>query len=76
MSMHPSLRSASKMKAIKSVLTRLERIKDLIQKGKSVDDMSGFNLPKTKVLKVKIAKKAAKEEKKEEGEVAEAEKKE
>ena len=49
----------------RSVLTRIERIKDLMKKGLWKESQAVIGLPKTKMLKIK-ARKAAKE-KKEEG---------
>ncbi len=65
MTLHSSLKSADKRSSQKSVLRRLERVKLLIEKGKKIEEISVFNLPKVKVTKVKI-KKAVREEKKEE----------
>jgi len=66
--MHPSFKSAGKMKAVKSVPSRLERVKELLQKGSKATDISGFKLPKAKVVRVKISKRSAREEKKAEEE--------
>ncbi len=49
----------------RSVLTRIERIKELMKKGAWKENQSVIGLPKTKMLKIK-ARKASKE-KKEEG---------
>ncbi len=65
MTLHSSLKSADKKGAQKSVLSRMERIKLLVEKGKKIDEVPVFGLPKIKVAKVKI-KKTVKEEKKEE----------
>ena len=49
----------------RSVLTRIERIKDLMKKGWWKENQAVIGLPKTKMLKI-MARKASKE-KKEEG---------
>ena len=54
----------------RSVLTRIERIKELMKKGSWKENQAVIGLPKTKMLKIK-ARKAAKE-KKEEGAAAPA----
>ena len=46
----------------RSVLTRIERIKDLMKKGLWKENQAVIGLPKTKITKVK-ARKAAKEKK-------------
>ncbi len=53
----------------RSVLTRIERIKDLMKKDLWKDGQSVVALPKTKVVRIKV-KKAAKEAKPEEGAAA------
>ncbi len=46
----------------RSVLTRIERIKDLMKKGQWQDEQEVLSLPKTKIIKIKARKsKAAKE---------------
>jgi len=63
MSLHPSLKVDSAGAQQRTVLTRIERIKDLIKKGSWKEDQEVLSLPKTKILKVKAKRsKAAKEE--------------
>jgi len=61
MSLHPSLRVDTAGAQQRTVLTRIERIKDLMKKGAWKDDQDVLSLPKTKIVKVKAKKKAAKE---------------
>ena len=61
MSIHPSLKSASKGKTKRTVLKRTERIKDLMKKDKWSDDHKVFGLPKTKILRLKARKEKAAE---------------
>ena len=72
MSLHPSLKIDSAGAQQRTVLTRIERIKDLMKKGTWVDGQAVTCLPKTKIVKVKAAKKK-KEEKDEESADAKAE---
>ena len=65
MSLHPSLRIDTASAQQRTVLSRIERIKDLMKKGLWVDGQSVTGLPKTKIIKVKAKKK--KDEKAEEG---------
>ncbi|HSA30559.1 MAG TPA: small basic protein [Candidatus Omnitrophota bacterium] len=63
MSLHPSLKVDSAGAQQRTVLTRIERIKDLIKKGAWKEEQEVLSLPKTKILKVKAKRsKAAKEE--------------
>lgn len=62
MSLHSSLRVDKAGAAQRTVLTRIERIKELMKKGQWSDESSVTNLPKTKQVRVKTAKKKAKEE--------------
>lgn len=62
MSIHPSLRIDSAGVQQRTVLTRIERIKDLMKRGLWEDGRSVTGLPKTKIIKIK-ARKAAKAEK-------------
>lgn len=66
MGLHPSLKQAGKRKKVRSVLSRSERIKDMIAKGKWDDDSKVFGLAKTKIVRMKIAKKVKKQEEKKE----------
>lgn len=71
MSQHPSLRSADKDKAQRSVLKRYERVKILKDKEKWTDKDSVYKLPKLKITKFKVKKeKAVAEEAAAEGAVA------
>lgn len=65
MSLHPSLKVDSAGAQQRTVLTRIERIKDLMKKGQWSEDISAIGLPKTKIVKVKAGrkKKAAEEPK-------------
>lgn len=60
MPLHPSLKIDPALAQQRSVLSRIERIKDLMRKGLWAEGQSVTGLPKTKILKIK-AKKAAKE---------------
>ncbi len=59
MSMHPSLRSTSKMRRHRSVLSRLERLKILHARGMWQETQSPLGLPKVKNLKVTVKKEKA-----------------
>ncbi|MFA5060464.1 MAG: small basic protein [Candidatus Omnitrophota bacterium] len=59
MSIHPSLRIDPAAAKQRSVLSRIERIKDLMKKGLWSDKHDVTGLPKTRVTRIK-AKKAAK----------------
>lgn len=72
MSLHPSLKIDTAGAQQRTVLTRIERIKDLMKKGVWTDEQSVTGLPKTKIIKVK-ARKKVKEEKDEKTEEAAAE---
>lgn len=60
MALHPSLKIDPALAQQRSVLSRIERIKDLMRKGLWSEGQSVTGLPKTKILKIK-AKKAVKE---------------
>ena len=60
MSIHPSLKIDSAGVQQRSVLTRIERIKELMKKDLWSDQNSVLALPKTKIVRIK-AKKTAKE---------------
>ena len=70
MSLHPSLKVDTAGAQQRTVLTRIERIKDLMKKDLWNDEHSVIGLPKTKIIKIKAAKKEKKEEE-EEGAAAE-----
>ena len=72
MSLHPSLKIDSAGLQQRSVLTRIERIKELMKKDLWKEGQSVTGLPKTKVLKIKTAKKEKKEAATAEGEAAAA----
>ncbi len=57
MSLHPSLRIDTASAKSRSVLTRIERIKDLMKKGTWSETKEATGLPKTKIVKIKAAKK-------------------
>ncbi len=61
MSLHSSLRVDKAGATQRTVLTRIERIKELMKKGQWSDASSVTNLPKTKQVRVKAGKKKAKE---------------
>ena len=71
MSLHPSLKVNTAGAQQRTVLTRIERIKDLMKKDLWHDEHSVTGLPKTKIIKIKAAKKEQKEEEPKEGEVTE-----
>ena len=56
MSIHPSLKVDSASSQQKSVLSRIQRIKDLMKKGKWSDGRAVTALPKTKVIRIKAKK--------------------
>ena len=62
MSIHPSL-TPTKGKKHRSVLKRFERIESLRKDGKWKEGDSSFNLPKSKIIKMKIKKTKAVEAK-------------
>ncbi|MCA9405694.1 MAG: small basic protein [Candidatus Omnitrophica bacterium] len=67
MSLHPSLKIDSAGAQQRTVLTRIERIKDLMKKELWAEDTSVTGLPKTKIIKIKARRKvkAEKDEDKE-----------
>ncbi len=64
MSLHPSLKVDTAGAQQRTVLTRIERIKDLMKRGLWEDGRKVTKLPKVKVVRVKARKEKA--EKKEE----------
>ncbi len=56
MSLHPSLKVDTAGAQQRTVLTRIERIKDLMKKGLWESNQSVTGLPKTKIIKVKERK--------------------
>lgn len=62
MSIHKSLSLKERERKSRSVLKRIERIKILMDEGIFKEGVSScFGLPKSKVLKIKLKKKKAKE---------------
>jgi len=72
MSIDKSLRRKNSLQRARSVLTRGERIAQMKNEEKWADGRTPFGLPKTKVAKVVIRKKAKKEDKAEGAEGAAA----
>ena len=62
MSLHPSLKIDTATVKQRSVLTRIERIKDLMKKGLWLEGRSVLGLPKTKIMKLKATKTKKEEE--------------
>jgi len=71
MSLHPSLRVDQAATQQRTVLTRIERIKDLMKRELWQEGQAVTGLPKTKILKIKTRKKT-KEQKEEEAAAAAA----
>ncbi len=69
MSLHPSLKVDTAGAQQRTVLTRIERIKDLMKKDLWEDGQPVTGLPKTKIIKVKTASKEKKEDEAQEGEI-------
>jgi len=59
MSLHPSLKIDKAGSAQRTVLSRIERIKELMKKGLWTDASSVTALPKTKIVRIKAKKKTA-----------------
>ena len=59
MSLHPSLKMDKAGSAQRTVLSRIERIKELMKKGLWSDTSSVTALPKTKIVRIKAKKKTA-----------------
>jgi small basic protein (TIGR04137 family) len=59
MSLHPSLKIDKAGSAQRTVLTRIERIKEMMKKGLWSDATSVTALPKTKIVRIKAKKKTA-----------------
>jgi len=72
-SLDKSLKVKSKLKKIRSVLNRIERLEVMKANDKWDDSMSPFGIPKTKIIRVTIGKKK-KEKKAEEGDDKDAKK--
>ncbi len=62
MGLHSSLRVDSAGAQQRSVLTRIERIKDLMKRGLWQEGQKVTGLPKTKIIKIKAKKEKAKKE--------------
>ena len=58
MSIDKSLKRKGGMARTRCVLTRTERIQKMMDDGKWADDKSPFGLPKTRVQKIVLKKKA------------------
>ncbi len=56
MSLHTSLKIDTAGAQQRSVLTRIERMKEMMKKGLWQDDRSAVGLPKTKIVKIKARK--------------------
>jgi len=59
MSLHPSLKIDKASSTQRTVLSRIERIKELMKKGVWTDASSVTALPKTKIVRIKAKKKVA-----------------
>ena len=57
MGLHPSLKIDKAGVQQRSVLTRIERIKELMRKGSWAEESLVTSLPKTKVIRIKAKKK-------------------
>lgn len=75
MSLHSSLKVDTAGAQERTVLTRIERIKDLMKKGLWEDGQDVTALPKTKILKVKARKAKKKDDEAEDGKDKKAAKK-
>jgi small basic protein (TIGR04137 family) len=62
MSLHSSLKVDTANAQQRTVLTRIERIKDLMKKGLWKEKQAATGLPKTKIVKVKARKKTKEKE--------------
>lgn len=56
MSLHSSLKIDTAGAQQRSVLTRIERMKEMMKKGLWKEDRNAVGLPKTKIVKVKARK--------------------
>lgn len=61
MSIDKSLKRKGGMSRVRCVMTRAERIAKMMENGTFADGRSPFNLPKTRVTKIVLKKKAKKE---------------
>ena len=59
MSLHPSLKIDKASSTQRTVMSRIERIKELMKKGMWTDASSVTALPKTKIVRIKAKKKIA-----------------
>lgn len=62
MSLHSSLKIDKASSAQRTVLTRIERIKELMKRGLWKEENPVTGLPKTKIIRIKAKKKAKAEE--------------
>lgn len=67
MSLHPSLRVNTADAQMRTVLTRIERVKELMKKGLWNESMKATALPKTKIVKVKARRGKGKKEETQKG---------
>lgn len=72
MSIDKSLKRKGGMSKTRCVLTRAERIAKMMENGKWTDGSTPFGLPKTRVQKIAMKKKAKKEAAEGEGDAAAA----
>jgi len=70
MSLHPSLKVDKAGTKVRSVFTRIERIKEIMKKGLWDEKSKVIALPKTKIVKVKARKKTKEEAEAKEGAAA------
>lgn len=56
MSIHKSLYIDKFKNKQRSIRTRLERIRELISKGKKIEEIDLYNLPKEKIVRIKKIK--------------------
>ena len=61
MSLHPSLKVDTAGAQQRTVLSRIERIKDLMKKDLWKEGLRATGLPKTKIVKIKARKKVKQE---------------
>lgn len=64
MSLHPSLKVDKAGAQIRTVMTRIERIKDMMKKGLWNDESLPIGMPKVKIVRVKTKKRVKKEDEK------------
>ncbi len=62
MSLHPSLKIDKAGAQVRTILTRIERIKDMMKRGVWTETSDVVGLPKTKIVRLKAKKREKKEE--------------